>query len=125
MSTPVKDYCRTIDETYSVQRTAVLTEAQLLAAGYASIAAAAAALDAATVQMVVPLASPAVTVDATVSAVQVGSTVELSIAIAPPTSLTDAVQAHDYYVVLEPGSATSERRLWRGLWTVLAAPESV
>lgn len=125
MSTPVKDYCRTIDETYSVQRTAVLTEAQLLAAGYASIAAAAAALDAATVQMVVPLASPAVTVDATVNAVQVGSTVELSITIAPPTSLTDAVQAHDYYVVLEPGSATSERRLWRGQWTVEAAPEAV
>lgn len=123
--TPIKDYHRTIDETFAVSRRARLAADKLLTLGYASVDDAVTALASATVQMVVPLASPAVTVAATVAAEQVGDDVLLTITIQPPVELTDAVQEHDYYVILEPGSATSEERLWRGRWTVSAAPEAV
>lgn len=123
-----KDYTRTINETYSIVRTARISTARLLTLGYASAAAAATALGSATVELHVPLAEPSkIVVTADVAAVSLGEPVgvELTITIQPPVELTDTVLAHDYYVVLEPGSATSEKRLWRGRWTVEAAPEVV
>ena len=125
--TPIKDYTRTIYETHAIARRARLSPDKLLLLGYASAEAAATALAAATIEMHVPLGEPAITVGATVAAVSLGETVgvELTVRIQPPVELTDVVQAHDYYVVLSPGSDTSEKRLWRGRWTVEPAPEAV
>lgn len=125
MATPVKDYSRTIDETYPIARRCTISQDRLLALGYASLDAAATALAAATVEWIVPLATPAITVACDVDVTQQADGVELVITMAPPTTMTDVVQAHDYYVILERNSPTSELRLWRGRWTVSAAPEVV
>lgn len=123
-----KDYTRTVNETFAIVRAARISTAKLLTLGYASAAAAATALASATVEMHVPLIEPdEIVVTADVAAVSLGEPigVELTITIQPPVELTDVVHVHDYYVVLEPGSATSEKRLWRGRWTVEASQETV
>lgn len=125
MATPVKDYSRTVNETYAIARRCTIPQDRLLALGYASIDAAATALAGASVEWIMPLASPAVTVACEVDVAQQADGVELVITMAPTVAMTDAVQTHDYYVILERDSPTSELRLWRGRWTVAAAPEVV
>lgn len=116
---------RTIDETFAVVRRIPMTTDALMALGiYGTAEDAATAIGAATVVLRVGV-DPVVEVAATVTAVVVDGLVKMVVAIAPPTSLTDTVQEHDQYLVFEPGSATSERRLWEGKWTVTAAPEAV
>lgn len=115
---------RTINETWAVVQRVRMTADQLLSLGYADATAAAAAIESATAQLVVGVA-PVVTVDATITAVVDIDALTVTFVIPPPTSLTDTVQEHDQYLVFEPGSATSERRIWEGKWTVEAAPEAV
>lgn len=118
---------RTVEETWAVVRTVKMTAEQLATLGeYATLADAATAIAGASVMLrvgVAPVIEVAATVTAEVS--DDGTRLVLTVKIAPPTSLTDTVQEHDQYLVFEPGSATSERRIWEGKWTVTAAPEAV
>lgn len=125
MATPVKDYSRTVEETFAIVRRTRLSADALLSLGHGSISAAASALAGATVEWRVPLATPPIVVSCALDVDATTDVVTLTITMAPPVSMTDAVQSHDYYVILEPGSSTSEKRLWRGRWTVSPAPEAV
>lgn len=125
MSVARVNLVRTVEETWAVVRNVTMTREQLATLGtYATLAEAATAIGAATVKLRVGVA-PVVEVSAAVSTVETGDALLVTFRIQPPTSLTDTVQEHDQYLVFEPGSATSERRIWEGKWTVTAAPEAV
>lgn len=114
---------RLVEETYATIVTATMTADQLATLGYASVSAAESAIEAATVQLVVEATSQEITGD--VAAAAVAGDLELTLTFAPSTSMTDTVQSHNYYVVFEPGSPTSERVLCKGRWVVSARPEAV
>ena len=106
-------------------RDVTMTRSQLATLGvYATLSEAATAIAAATVKLRVGVA-PVVEVAAVVSAVEMGDALLVTFRIAPPTSLTDTVQEHDQYLVFQPDSSTSERRIWQGKWIVTAKPEAV
>ncbi len=117
---------RRVEETFAVVKPVRMTAEQLATLGeYATLADAATAIAGAEVVLRVGV-DPVVEVAATVTAEvnEDGARVVMTVKIPPPTSLTDMVQEHDQYLVFEPGSATSERRIWEGKWTVEAAPEA-
>ena len=126
MSVARVNFTRVVEETFAVIRPITMTAEQIATLGvYATLDAAATAIAAATVVLRVGVAPSLVEVTADVDAVVMGDRLSVTVRIAPPTSLTDTVQEHDQYLVFEPGSATSERRIWEGKWTVTAAPEAV
>ena len=112
------NFCRKLEETKAAGFSfdALLEDLTIL--GYASLGAAAAAVAGATVHLIVE-AVPA-TVAATVTVVQLGDRLQITLLWQPPVSLTDTVQEHTHRVVYEPGSTTSEWLICEGLWTVEA-----
>jgi len=114
---------RVAGETYAVVRDITMTEEQLLTLGYASLAAAATALASATIRLVIGT-SGTVYADADVSVVQNTSSLTVTVTIQPPSTATATAQTHDQYLIHEPASTTSARRIWQGKWVVEAAPEA-
>lgn len=117
---------RTVEETFAVVRPVTMTAEQVATLGaYATLADAATALAAGDAVLRVGVSPSVIEVAATISCAVDGGVIIMTVKIAPPTSLTDTVQEHDQYLVYEPGSSTSERRIWQGKWIVEAAPEAV
>lgn len=114
---------RVAGETYAVVRDITMTEEQLLTLGYASLAAAASALTSATIRLVIGT-SGTVYADADVAVVQNASSLTVTVTIQPPSAATATAQTHDQYLIHEPASTTSARRIWQGSWVVEAAPEA-
>lgn len=115
------DIVREIEETYPIGLRFPLSAQQAAALGYGTLDEAAAAIAAATVHL--RIASPATTIAATVSvALTPGLDAMVSMSFAAPTSITDTVQTCVYWVVLEPGSTTSERTIVEGSITISARP---
>lgn len=114
------DISREIEETYPLVLRSVITGAQAVSVGYASIEAFVAAAAGATVHMVVPVISS--TVAASVAVQQIGNDAELLLTFALPTAITDTAQSRTYRIVFEPGSSTSERVMCQGTIAINARP---
>ena len=123
MSVAYVSLSRVAGETYPVVREITMTEDQLLTLGYASLAAAASAIGAATIRLVIGTGTPA-TADATISVTQNAASLTVTVTIQPPSGSTSTAQTHDQYLIFQPGSSTSARRIWQGAWVVEAAPEA-
>lgn len=123
MSIAFVSLSRVAGETYPVIREITMTEDQLLTLGYASLAAAASAIGSATFRLVIGTGTPQ-TADASVDVVQNASSLTVTVTIQPPSQSTATAQTHDQYLIFEPGSSTSARRIWQGQWVVEAAPEA-
>ena len=87
---------------------------------YADIAAAQTAIAAATFELQVPALSITIDAEVTADIGADGSSLDVTLIWWPPTTLTDTAMVHTCYVVLEPGSATSEDVITEGEWRVLA-----
>lgn len=87
---------------------------------YADIGAAQVAIAAATFELQVPALSITLAADVTATIAADGASLDVRLRWQPPTTLTDTAMVHTYYVVLEPGSPTSEDVIAEGEWRVLA-----
>ena len=115
------DIVREIEETYPLGLRFPLSAQQAAALGYGTLDEAAAVLASATVHM--RIASPATIIAAAVSvALSPGLDAIVSMTFALPTAITDTAQTCVYWVVLEPGSSTSERTLVEGAITISDRP---
>lgn len=123
MSIAYVSLSRVAGETYAIVRDITMTEDQLLTMGYASLAAAASAIGAATIRLVIGTGTP-LTADADVSVVQNAASLTVTVTIQPPSGATATAQTHDQYLIFAPGSSTNARRIWQGQWVVEAAPEA-
>lgn len=92
---------------------------------YADLAAAQTAIAAATFELQVPALSLALDAEVTVEVGADGASLEVTLQWWPPPTLTDTAMTHTYYVVLEPGSPTSEDVIAEGEWRVLARRAAV